>query len=303
MWFKNLLIYRLTSSIEINDETLQSALSEHAFSPCGKLDPVKIGWTNPVPNGGNLYHAGNGCWILCAKKQEKILPSGVIREKLEEKVQLIEDKEDRKVYRKEKDSLKDEIIFDCLPQAFTRSQRIFLSIDTKNGFIYVDSSSFSKAEELLKLLRQSLGSLPLAPLQTVESPQQTLTQWIGNQSTPQTISLLDECELKEPGEEGSVVKCRRMDLYSQEITQHLDGGSLVSKLSLNWSDQLRCVVQEDLSIKRLKFDDKLVDESQENSQGDAAALFDSDFQIMMQALRGFTETLIEAFGGIKAEGI
>lgn len=303
MWFKNLLIYKITSPLSIQEHELNQLLEAEKFSPCGKLDPIKIGWSSPISQTDSLYHANNGCWIVCAKKQEKILPSGVIREKLDEKVHDIEQAEDRKIYRKEKDSLKDEIIFDCLPQAFTRSQKIYIAIDTRNGFLYVDSASYTKAEEVLKLLRQTLGSLPLIPLQTQDSPQQVMTSWLKTEEHPGDLQLLEECELKEPGEEGSVIKCRRIDLHSPEVKQHIESGSMVSKLALQWQDNFRCLLHEDLSIKRLKFEDRLIEESNDNSQGDPAAQFDSDFQLMMLSLREFTARIADYFGGYKAEGI
>lgn len=304
MWFKNLLLYRFTTPFEHAAEELSQLLEKNSFTPCRSQDNSKYGWVPPMGElGEELHFSAQGRVMLCARREEKVLPSAVIREKLEEKVKLIQTKEDRPVYRKEKESLKEEIIFDCLPQAFTRSQRTFGYIDINNGWLCIDSSSYNKAEEWMKLLRESLGSLPVVPVQVSESPAIVMTSWLRGSTLPDRLELGDECELREPREEGSIIRCKKQELLAEEIEPHLHSGKQAVKLALRWDESLQLILSEDLSIKRLKFGDQLVNEAQESAGGDKAAQFDADFAIMTGTLERFIPDLLSYFGDAKKQAV
>ena len=191
------------------------------FSPLGK-------------SSEQLCHSANGKFLLCAKKQEKLLPAAAIRELVDERAAEIEVKEDRQVFQKEREAIKEEIIFESLPKAFTRSSLTFAYIDTQGDWLIVDAASAKKAEELTSHLRQSLGSLPLEMLQTAQGPATTMSQWLRAEAVPTNLSFLDEAELKAPGEEGAVVKTKRLDVLGEEVNLHLDNDMLVSKLAIEW---------------------------------------------------------------------
>jgi recombination associated protein RdgC len=163
MWFKNVRAYRLTKPFDLSPEQLGQKLAARNFVPCAKSQAVSAGWVPPL--GGEsteLVHGAAGRLLLKMKREEKLLPSTVVREQLEEKVAAIEAAQGRKVYRKERLNLKDEIVQDCLPRAFSRSSYIHAYIDIKANWIFVDSASASRAEELLNLLREGIGSCTAA---------------------------------------------------------------------------------------------------------------------------------------------
>ncbi|WP_410965022.1 recombination-associated protein RdgC, partial [Salmonella sp. SAL04286] len=89
---------------------------------------------------------------------------------LKEKVDEIEAQQMRKVYKKERDQLKDEIVQTLLPRAFIRRSSTFAAIAPSLGLILVDSASAKKAEDLLSTLREALGSLPVRPLSVKVAP-------------------------------------------------------------------------------------------------------------------------------------
>lgn len=304
MWFKNVHVYRFTEAFQVDEATLQSQLEEQAFTPCSKHDINKQGWSKPLGQHGELlYHAGQQAILLRRQYEEKILPAGVVRELVDEKAALIEANEDRKVSRKEKEALKEDVVFESLPKAFSRKSAVYAYIDLQQQWLVVDSSSARKAEDVCSLLRESLGSLPVVPLQTADSPAIVMTSWLQQQQLPPQFQLEDECELQEPSEDGSVLRCKRQDLTSPEILEHVQSGKQVHKLALEWDEQLRFILDKDLSIKRLKFSDQLSAEADDSAQGDPAAQLDAEFHLMRASLARLIPAIIQAFNGEKAEPI
>ncbi|STT58542.1 DNA recombination-dependent growth factor C [Klebsiella pneumoniae] len=117
LWFKNLMVYRLSRDIELRAEEMEKQLAELTFTPCGSQDMAKTGWVSPMGSHSDaLTHTANGQIIICARKEEKILPSPVIKQALEAKIQKLEADQGRKLKKTEKDSLKDEVLHSLLPR-------------------------------------------------------------------------------------------------------------------------------------------------------------------------------------------
>ncbi len=298
MWFKNLQLYRFTRPFEYSAETLEAALQSRPGRLCGPHEEMSHGWSSPMGRKGEmLVHAANGFLMICATKEEKIIPASVVREHVNERVEKIEETQARKVRKKERDNLRDDVMNELLPRALSRTLRTFAYIDPKEGLLVVDSASVAKAEEFTALLRKTLGSLPVVSPTTNETPYAVLTEWLTKNNYPPEFGVEDECELRSADIEGSVVRCKRLDLASPEVKLHLKEGKLVSKLALNWRDRLTFVLDENFSIKRLRFLEVVQEQVDEVEAEDAAARFDVDFSIMTLELSLFIKQLFEAFGG------
>ncbi len=298
MWFKNLQIYQLADDFTLSAEALHDVMQDKVFQPCQGLDTHRSGWTSVLgKHGDQLVHASNGCLMFCMRREERILPASVVREAVEEKVDELEARENRHIGRKEKTDIKDEIIVDLLPRAFTRSQRSFGYIDPKNRRVILDCSSATRAEEVLTLMRETLGSFHVRPLAVNQAPNAILSEWV-SASAPPEVLIADECEMKEPVEKGGVIRMRGVDLGSAEVQQHLQNGRIISKLAIEWKQRLSCVLVDDLSIKRLKFLDIVLEEAGDTAADDAVMRFDADFALMSMELEHFLSALIGYFGGI-----
>lgn len=301
MWFRNLQLYRLIEPFQHTPEALHSSLAEHGFRPCAGLDTHSLGWVAPAGRETTqLVHASNGRLMLCLRREDRILPAAVVREHVEEKAEAIAQAESRPVGRKERQRIKDEVLIDLLPRAFTRSSHLYAYIDPSEGWVVVDSATAKKAEDLLSALRETLGSLRVRPLAVNHSPAAVLTHWIEN-GPPPGFELGDECELKEPVDKGGVMRGRRMDLGSAEIRSHLDAGMQAAKLAVEWQERIGCVLCDDLGIRRLRFLDLVMQEAADVDAEDALARFDADFALMGLELARFIPAMIEAFGGLDGE--
>ena len=302
MWFKNLKIYRFSKPFSIDSEQLETQLSEKSFQPCGSTQASSFGWVPPLGHTQNtdsvlLTHTISKTTMLCVRQEERILPSSVINDALNEKLDAMQTESGRRPVGKHKQSIKDELILTLLPKAFTRSKRTYAYLDQDAQLMIVDASSNNKAEELVELLRQTLGSLPVVPLKTKTLPILLMTNWLKGNDLEDDFLIKDECELRESDDEGAILRCKRQDLSSDEIQMHLDNGKEVTKLAVNWNDTLECIIEDDLAIKRLKFSDELLDQAADDGAEDAAAQFDADFNLMTGELARFIPRLIEVLGG------
>jgi recombination associated protein RdgC len=299
MWFRNLLVYRLTQDIPFDAEALEMALAAKPARSCASQELSTYGFIAPFGKGADapLVHVSGDFLLIAARKEERILPGSVVRDALKDKVDEIEAEQMRKVYKKERDQLKDEIIQTFLPRAFIRKSATFAAIAPKQGLILVDSASAKRAEDLLSTLREAIGSLPVRPLTVKIAPSATLTDWVKTQQAAPDFTVLDECELRDTHEDGGVVRCKRQDLTSDEIQLHMTAGKQVTQLSLAWQDKLSFMLDEKLVVKRLRFEDLLQDQAEQDGGDDDLGQQDASFTLMMLTLVDFLPALFEALGG------
>ena len=298
MWFKNLQLYRLGQAFDMTPEVFDERLQSGAFKGCSSMDMLTYGWAPPLGrHGSQLVHAANGYLMICARKEEKIIPAGVVRQMLEDRVTEVEAAEGREIYRREKMRLKEEIIVDLLPRALTRISNQFAYIDVRNRMLIVDSASPAKAETLIGQLRTTLGRFPATPLKTRQSLSGVMTRWLGGEPLPRDFALGEECELKHPDPDGGIISCKKQDLEAGEVRNHIKNGKQAVKLALHWKERLSCVLYEDLSIKRLRFEDIIREEESDTEADDPVSRFDLDFSLMVLELAAFIPQLLEALGG------
>lgn len=294
MWFKNLRIYNIEFSL---DETaLDAALDAHKFLPCGNLDVSRYGFVPPLGDyGTSLVHVTNGCIMICAKHQEKILPGAVIKSALEEKVKEINGR-GFAVSRKERQDLKDEIIFSLLPRAFVKDRLDFAYIDTKEQRLIVNAASAKRAESLIHALRLAIGSLKCTPFWCESSPELILTEWVRQGYAVEPFYLGESCELVGP-KDGRSITAKKHDMSSEEIGVHLNFGLRVEKASLFWGEDLFFTLDAGLGIKKLDYSDAVSEQVEYRKPESAAEEFDATFFIMSETLRRFVKDLAGALGG------
>ncbi|GGC55936.1 recombination-associated protein RdgC [Marinobacter halophilus] len=299
MWFRNARVFRFTKPFDITPEDLEEKLRADAFKPCGPQETLRQGWVPPLgKHGDQMVHSANGYHLIALRKEEKILPGPVVKEAVEERAEAIELDQGRKVRKKEKEEIKEQVMLEMLPQAFSRNRRCFAYLAPQDGVLVVDAGSAKQAEDLASTLRKSVGSLPVRPPAVEQAPAFTFTGWLNETiEHPASIVLGNECELKDPSEDGGVVRCKGLDLKADEIRNHLETGMQVTKLSLTWDDNVSFVLDEELGIRRLKFGETLQDQLDDVDVDDAVAKFDAAFTLMTMELSRMIPGLLEALGG------
>ena len=285
MFFRNLTFFRFPTSVDFSgiDELLPEAL----LRPVGPLEMSSRGFISPFGRDEQeafSHRLGDFLWLTVGT-EEKILPGVVVNDLLERKVLEIEEKEGQRPGGRARKRLKDDLIHELLPRAFVKSSRTDALLDLRNGYIAVDTSSRKTAENVISEIRGVLGSFPAVPLNAEIAPRSVLTGWIAGEPLPDSLSLGDECEMKDPIDGGAVVKCQHQELRCDEIDKHLEVGKQVTRLALTLEENLSFVIGDDLVIRKFKFLDGALDQL-EHSDGDGArAEADASFALMSGELR------------------
>ena len=299
MWFKNFRPYRISDRLGLDADSLAQRLSGRPFVPCRPAQPQSTGWVPALGDSAEaLVHAAGDYWMVRLKREDRLLPATVVREEVSNRINQIQVAESRKVYRKEKLQITDEVTQDLLPRAFTRNHSIEALIYERDGWLWVNNASAAKGEELLSFLREAIGGLPAALPITRKNPALIMSDWLLQNTLPAGFEFGTEADLAEPGEEGGVVRLRSMMIDCDEVRAHIESGKQVERLALEWQGRLSFVLGSDLVLRRLRFADQLIDAHEELKE-DVLARKDADFLLMGETLAELWPELLTAFGGLE----
>ena len=290
MWFKNLQIFQLKDTENFSSTDLVTKLPDHPLRECGSQDEFTFGWLPLIRNSEQWSISSDLCMLVRAGKEEKVLPTAVVREELEAKVAEIELVEGRKVGRKEKADLKEELVFSLRPKAFAKRSDIWAYIDLKAKLLVLNSTNAGMTEQLFKLLQTTLGSFPMVPLQATVSPSSIMTDWLVKNDVPASLETGDEVEIQDASEDRAKIRFKSLEPLSEDVTRHLEQGMSVKNLALRWTDKMSFVLNDDLTLKKVKFDDTLKDNAFNDSQGGALSDMDANFALMSLTVRDFFES-------------
>ena len=297
MWFRNLTVFRFSKSAAKSLKSLEDRLDKLRLRPCGPIELATQGFMSPYGRDEDtLVHQTAGFALVTAAREDKLLPNSVVSDELSARLKKISEKTGKPVGSRERKRLKDEILTDLLPRAFTRVSKRCAYMDIENGWLVIDTASRKAAEAVTSLIREALGSFPAAPLVPDESPRVLMTDWLAKGRLPKGLALGDECELRDSGDAGAVVRCRRQDLESDEVREHLKSGKQVFQLGLTFDERLGFSLDEDLVVRKLKFLDQVQAELGDAPAESSAAEIDARFALMSLELRRLFDKLQEWFG-------
>jgi recombination associated protein RdgC len=281
MFFRNLTLFRFSATVATDLERLDEALGEHRLRPVGPLEMGTRGFVSPLGrNEEALTHNVAAHTLLTVGSEDKLLPTAVVNDELSRRLQKIAEEDGRKVGGRERKRMKDDVLNELLPRAFVRTSRMSGYVDKKSGWLVLDTSSRKSAENALTQVREALGSFPAVPLAPEEAPRALMTDWVSSGVLPAGLSLGDECELRDPATAtGAIARCRRQDLETEEVREHLRNGKQVFQLGLVFDDRISFVLGEDLILRKLRFLDVVLDDMGDSHES-AAAEMDANFAMM-----------------------
>ena len=282
MFFRNLTLFRFPASI--NFDNLETQLADAVLKPVGPMELSSRGFISPFGRAGGdeaalMHRIEDSIWLTVGG-EDKLLPSSVVNDLLQKKVDEFEAKNARRPGGKMRRQMKDDLVMELLPRAFVRPTRTDALIDLKHGVIAIDTSSRKVAEAVVSQIREALGSFPALPINAEVAPRAVMTGWIAGDELPEGLSLGDECELRDPADSGAVVKVQRMELAGEEIDTHLEAGKQVARLALMLDDHAGFVLGEDLVLRKFKLLDDAVEQLESSERDDIRAELDARFALM-----------------------
>lgn len=296
MFFRSLTLFRFSPPVAEDLLRLPDALLEHALRDIGPMEMHTRGFVPPLGrDSADLVHSVAYFLAAVAAGHDKLLPSAVVNDELAKRVQKIAEQEGRNVSGRERKRMKDDVLNELLPRAFVRSSRTAMYFDWRDGWMVVDTASRKAAENVLSQVREALGSFPAVPLAPEESPRVLLTHWVATGELPPGFVLGDEVELRDPATaSGAIARCRRQDLDTDEVREHLRTGKQVFKIGLVFEDRISFVLSEALVLTKVRFTDMVLDE-QPDSPESAVAEADANLALMAGEYARLLSKLADVF--------
>lgn len=296
MFFRNLVLFSLPEIHRIELAGLEAALARHTLQPVGALAMQARGFLPPLgAEGALVQRIGNRLWLTLGA-EDRILPGAVVQREWQLKIAKLEQAKGHPLGKRARSQLKQETLDELMPRAFVKVSRCNALIDAEAGIIAIDSASVKAAETLVGKLREALGSLPAMPLQAAQAPRSILTGFLLGQDLPDGWFVGEECELSDPAEKGALVKCLRHDLASAEVLAHLQAGKQVSRLEIVADGHIRCVIGEDLVLRKFKMLEGAVDALENHNSESLEDELMARFALFGAELSRFYQTFAKAFG-------
>lgn len=289
MWFKNIQIYKLNNKKNIDINQLEAQLKEETFTPCSEYDLFQTGWVQVLKSDESLFQKVNDCYFIKLRTEKKNIPSSVVKEELEARIaKYAEENEGKRPNKDQKNEFKEAIIMNLASKAFVSSTFIDAYIDLKRDIIVVNTGSTKTAEELLGMLRETLGSLEVSLLEPTEDVSMTLSSWITNHNTPKMFDIGMSVDFKDL--DGGSISVKKHDVEVDEIKTHIENGKNVVKLELIWMKRIRFTLTNKFEIKGLKPEDIIKEEVQENL-GDSVDEYNEFQSNMIMMVEDFAEII------------
>ncbi|MES2488521.1 MAG: recombination-associated protein RdgC [Pseudomonadota bacterium] len=293
MFFRNLTIYRLPVGWAMPAGTLEEILAKFPLQPCSGMSTTSRGWVSP--RGDQQLVASHGKQLLIALGvEQKILPSAVINQTALDRALKLEKQQGYKVGKKQMRELKEQIMAELLPRAFSqrRSTRAWLS--PADGWLVVDTASVGRAEEVTEQLRNVLGEFPISLPETKLSPVTVMSAWLAGNDTPSRFIIDQDCELRGADESKPTVRYVRHDLGGKDVAKHISDGKTATKLGLIWNERISFVLDGHLQLKKIRFLD--IDKNRESDKSqNPEEQFEADFALMTGELSRLLADLLNQF--------
>lgn len=137
---------------------MEKHLSEHLHSGLPALQLLGAGFTtHPVTN--KLVTPIAGGFIFCLRFDQRLLPSSVITMEVSKRTKEIEIDQERTVRRKERQVIREEVLFEMLPKAFVLSRNIIGYYHEQSRRLIIDTSSKKLASIMVNRLILAVGSV------------------------------------------------------------------------------------------------------------------------------------------------
>jgi len=295
MWFKQATFFQLPADINLDMTEVEERLQAMAFSPCLPTLPTSKGWVSPLGmEEGVLAHANDRFILICMQLEEKVLPATVVRQEVAAKIKALEAQRDKRVSAKERQDIKDEMVYTLLPRAFSKFSKVYAMISREDGSMIIDCTTASKLEKCLDLIKRTWQENQITPLVS-DKVKAKLTHWLLNNECPRGFDIEKSAVLCDPEHSQRVIRCQQQDLMATPIRSLIRDGCEVIQCALSWQDKLRFSIAQDFSLRTIRYSDAVLEAAKENYSESDAQRFDADFFMMSELLSQLMQACLICF--------
>jgi recombination associated protein RdgC len=290
--FKNAIAYLVTPGFRINPEILERVPA----LPCGPNQGRTAGFTCPcLHSTAGFVHAVGQHALICMETEERLLPGSVIADEVADRAAALEQTQGYKPGRKQLRELKERVIVELLPKAFTQKKRTYAVFS--GPFFIIDTSSPARADLFLDVLCRAFDDgLPLSLIKTKEAITGQMVKWLlGDSPISMSIDDYAELEKEEPGKPAITYKHTELD--DTDMQRRIAAGYVPRKLGMTFSERLSFKLDDAMNLKQLTALDVL--KSEKFEQKTAEDDFDADFVLMVGELVSAYSNLIVELGGLE----
>lgn len=291
--FKNLTFFKITGLPEFS--ILESDLAAAQFIECTPNQEKSTGF---VPARGSSHDAYvesiSGQLIAKFITEKRTVPAEQVKKLVEEKAKAIEESTGRKPGKKERRELKEDAHAELMPKAFSKRTAIMIWIDPVAQMLYLDTSSSSRADDVIVALIGACDGLSITHVQTHVSPMSAMTEWLRDQeSLPSEFSMGRDCRLIACDETQRVVTYKNYHLDIDQVRQNIASGSVANYVAMFHDDTVSFVLSDTLKLSKIKILDIAFDGVKSEDKG----AFDTDVAITTGELSPLVNRLIQSMGG------
>jgi recombination associated protein RdgC len=293
--FRSVRFFRLASAWPDSEQALSEQLSRNSFTPCTAYRERSAGWESPSADpGGLLSLRVGGADLLQLRTQIRLLPAAAVNEALAQRVEEYRERMQAEPNRREKRKLKEQLRDELLPKALLKSERTRGFVIASEQLIGIDTTSEARVERFLEHLRASLGTLEVHPIE-FQRPVGDMLMRIFSGDAPRGFVLGTECKMQDPADVKATVRCVDMDLADPGVRKLVKDGMQLTQLGLEFGNALRCVLDRNGNISKLKLvglgaGDEPVDE-------DPRARLDAELVLLTGTLRQLMAAMASALDG------
>jgi recombination associated protein RdgC len=252
--FSGSVFYKL-DGLDLPMDDLDELLSLRQLVPCPKAALSNEGWVS-FSNDEYVCEA-NKALLFTYGVNKKSLPAKVVKEKVKEECDaLIERNGGQALSKKVISEVKEKITLSLIPHLLPVRDEINVMIDSKRKWIAIDTTSKTKAENIIAFMRQSLPDVkikvkPLSPGIDFDS---LFRRWINDKDkVPNNIGFTGDATLKD--DDGGKITLVNQDLSSDDIRVHFES-MFITKIGLI-RDDVRFSIDEKLVLSSLVFSPEL----------------------------------------------
>lgn len=288
MLFKQATIFSLTTTLPVIERIIQEA----AFRECSGLEASSAGFSTPrdrLPD--TIITAGPDLALIAIREDRKLLPASVVKTATKRRVAEIEDREARKVGRKEKREIQEAVRDELLGRAFTGTSIACALIDLKRNRLIIDSTSNGKTDLFTEHLNKGAKGkeeLELARLPIAADVPLTITQWVAAGEAPDGFTVDDRALLEDT--EGGKIRVTNSSIDTDEVRALITAGKSCSELAMTYNDEISFVLTPDFRFKRVA----LIDTKKEAAGEDEMEVLQSEMIITADAIDRLLSALTAA---------